>query len=194
MATDPRATKLWKRFTQSYGTRFTEAYGAKPTEAWIEAIDALTDEQIAYGTKAVMRESPIYPPALGQFVQTSANMPIAQADKGPSIQEQLLEYAALKLIHRIKPIEYARPWTYVYREYWDATRPKGFERCAECTGVVIDLDDGTRLGFSVASMLGDTEGHAKAMRMFRPGPLPTEAQIRSYHALIPGKEWKGFPA
>jgi hypothetical protein len=191
MATDPRATKLWKRFTQSYGTRFTEAYGAKPTEAWIEAIDALTDEQIAYGTKVVMRESPIHPPALGQFVQASANMPIAQIAKGPTIQEQLLEYAALKLHGKIKPWEYSRPWTYVYREWWDSTRPRGFERCAECTGVVIDLDDDTRLGFSVVEMLGDAEGHAKAMGMFRPGPSPTEAQIRAYHGIFPGNDLKG---
>jgi hypothetical protein len=50
---------------------------------------------------------------------------------------------------------------------------------------VIELDGGKRLGWSVAAMLGDTEGHAKVMRSFRPGPLPTEAQMRAYHGILP---------
>lgn len=120
-------------------------------------------------------------------VHTSAPTP---QDEGPSIQAQLCEYAALHVHDLSGPKgmtlkEYSRPWTYVYREWWDATRPKGFERCAECVGLVIDLDNGKRLGWSVAAMIADTEGHQRVLKNFRPGPLPTEAQIRAYHGILP---------
>lgn len=131
-------------------------------------------------------------PAAG--VQTSAPIP-----DGPSIQAQLCEYAAQHVHDLSGPVgmtlsEYSRPWTYVYREWWDATRPKGFERCAECIGLVIDLGHGKRIGWSVAAMQADTEGHAKVMRSFRPGPLPTEAQTRAYYGVVPGNERKGSGA
>lgn len=182
-----RADRVWDRLIQSYGTRIAESYGLDMPKPWVDAVDDLSDEQIAYGLKAVIRESPIHPPALGQFVQCCVNMPVAQRNEGPSIQAQLCEYAALHVHDLAGPKdgmtlkEYSRPWTYVYREWWDETRPKGMEKCAECIGLVIELDNGKRLGWSVAAMLGDTEGHAKVMRNFRPGPLPTEAQMAAYH-------------
>lgn len=175
MKPDVRATKLWKRLTQAYGARFTEAFGATPTDPWIEALDDLTDEQIAYGLRITMRESPIHPPTLGQFVQAIANMPIVRTDKGPTIQEQLCAYATLKLHDRVvagtmSDKAFSAPWTYVYREWWDATRPKGSERCAECSGVVIDLPNGDRIGWSVMMMQGDADGYRKALDSFKPGP------------------------
>ncbi len=135
--------------------------------------------------------------AAAKDVQTSA--PSGEGKDGPSIQAQLCEYAAHHVHDLSGPVgmalwEYSRPWTYVYREWWDASRPKGFERCAECISLVIDLDNGKRIGWSVAAMLADTEGHAKVMQAFRPGPLPTEAQMRAYHRILPGKERKGSDA
>lgn len=106
--------------------------------------------------------------------QLPAELPNGVA--GPSIQEQLCDYAALRLLDHIKPIEYSRPWTYVYRQWKD---DEG-KRCAACIGVVIDLDNGKKIGFSTNQMLADTEGHARVMQRSRPGPPPTEAQKRAY--------------
>lgn len=110
------------------------------------------------------------------------------AQSGPTIQEQLCEYGAMKLRTRLTSLEYSMPWTYVYREWIDPARVTPFNKegkCAECTGVVIDLANGSRIGFSVESMLADTEGHAKVMRSFKPGPLPTEAQMAAWRSKLP---------
>jgi hypothetical protein len=142
-----RAERVWDRLIQSYGTRVAEMYGVDMPKPWVDAVDELLDEQIAYGLKSVLRESPIHPPALGQFVQCCENMPAAQTKTGPTVQEQLCQYAALQVHGGAGPIgmglkDYSRPWTYVYREWRDESRPKGFERCAECLGIVIELEDG----------------------------------------------------
>lgn len=184
---DKRADRVWDRLIQSYGTRVAEMYGVDMPKPWVDMVDDLSDEQVAYGLKAILRQSPIHPPALGEFLQCCVNMPVAQRSEGPSIQAQLCEYAALRLKHLIRkdapPSErsqYSRPWVYVYREWWDDARPKGMEKCAECIGIVIDLDNGKRLGWKVSEMLADHEGHAAVMRNFRPGPLPSHEQMAAY--------------
>lgn len=184
---DKRADRVWDRLLQSYGTRVAEMYGIDMPKPWIDAVEELSDEQIGFGLKRVIQESPIHPPALGQFVQCCVNMPIAQANEGPIIQAQLCEYAAQHVHDQAGPkdhmtlLEYSRPWTYVYREWFDATRPKGMEKCAEFIGIVIELDNGKRIGWSVAAMREDAKGQAQALRAFRPGPLPTQAQMNAYH-------------
>lgn len=108
--------------------------------------------------------------------------------EGPTLQEQLCAYATLQLSGRLKPLELSMPWTYVYREWTDEARKTPFNKdgkCAECTGVVIDLQDGTRLGFSVAAMQADIEGHAKALRSFKPGPKPSDAQTAAWRSKLP---------
>jgi hypothetical protein len=66
---------------------------------------------------------------------------------GKNLQEQLCEYVLREFGSRLSPWELRGPWTYIYREWTD-----GKDRCAECTGVVIDRDDGSRIGFKVADM------------------------------------------
>jgi len=179
MRADPRAKGLWKKFTQCYGTRFTETYGDAPTDLWCDALEDLTDAQIAYGFRIVQKQTPVHPPTLPQFVQAAKSMPVAQqTSSGPNIQTQLCQYASMGLSADL----FARPWTYLYREWWDDTRPKGFERCVECTGVVIDLGNDTTATFTVAQMLEDTERHARVMRYFGPQPYPTERQMQVYRA------------
>lgn len=178
MATDKRADKVWRRLIECYGARVVDQFGKAVPKPWADAVDDLTDPQIAHGLKMIIRESPIHPPALGQFVQACVNMPVAQHKAIATLQEQLCEYAVLKLRTRLTPLEYSRPWTYVYREWWDATRPKGSEKCAECTGVVIELENGDRLGFSVEMMQADSEFYPRVLRSFRPGPFPKSIDVQ----------------
>lgn len=181
-----RAKQLWKRFTQIYGARFLEQFGKEPPEPWVEAVDALRDEQIAFGLSKVTREHVQHPPALGAFQQACMSLPTPKREGGPTIQEQLCEYAALHthdmalVGEKMTLVDYSLPWTYVYREWRDETQSKGLERCAECIGLVIDLGNGRRLGWSVNAMLMDHDGHARALRNFRPGPLLSEAQMAAY--------------
>lgn len=64
------------------------------------------------------------------------------ANNGPSIQVQLCAYAARRLSHLHQTTAYSLPWNYVYRG-------------AECIGLVVEREDGTRLKFSVADMQGE---------------------------------------
>jgi hypothetical protein len=119
-----------------------------------------------------------------------------------TIQEQLCEYAAMKLhvdkqefdegMRGIKPPlknlwEYSRPWTYVYREWRDPalvrkdTNPEG--KGAECVGIIIDLDNNNRIGWTVATMLADPL-YPKVLAHFKPGPRPNAAQMQQHHESI----------
>jgi hypothetical protein len=126
-------------------------------------------------------------------LRTPNTLAVAQIDTSEAtVQEQLCAYATLHSHDRSGPkgmtlLEFSRPWTYVYREWIDPamakkeTNPLG--RCAECIGLVIELDNGKRIGWSLAAMLADQEGHAKALRSFRPGPRPTLQQQQAYSKL-----------
>lgn len=186
MAIDQRGKRVWLRLIQAYGSRMAESYGDEMPRPWTDAVEALTDEQISYGLKAIIGQTPVHPPTLGQFVQCCINMPVAQNKSVATLQEQLCEYAMLKMRQKFeaavqdknvkKMAQYSRPWTYVYREWWDATRPKGMEKCAECKGVVIDFDDGSRIGFSVENMQADAEVYQRVMNSFRRGPNRHEGE------------------
>ena len=185
MAIDNRGKRVWLRLIQVYGSRVAESYGEDIPKPWAEAVEDLTDEQISYGLRNVIKITPVHPPTLGQFVQACVNMPIAQLKPVASLQEQLCEYAARHVHDKDGPNgmtlgEYSRPWTYVYREWWDATRPKGFEKCAECIGLVIDFGDGRRIGWSVAAMQADTAIHQKVLRSFdRPSSGADRRQVEA---------------
>lgn len=131
--------------------------------------------------------------ALWELFRKVAQAPATQVASGPSIQAQLCEYAAQHVHDLAGPKdgmtlwEYSRPWTYVYREWIDASKatdvnPEG--KCAECIGLVIDLANGKRIGWSVAAMLDDVHGHAKALRAFKPGPAPTDEQRAAWHSKV----------
>jgi hypothetical protein len=171
-----RANRIWLKLTECYGARLAENYGKTPPESWTQAIDELTDSQLTFGIRQVSRESPLHPPTLGQFVQACLAMPVAQHKPVATLQEQLCEYVAIKLHARLTQgatlWDYSGPWTYLYREWWDESRPKGFERCAECTGVVVECRNGKSFKFTVAEMQADTEDYQRMLRNFRPGPLP----------------------
>lgn len=83
---------------------------------------------------------------LHRKVQPDAQAP---AHEGPTIQSQLCEYVARKLSHLHKTAAYALPWTYLYREWGEYGKQR------ECTGLVVALEDGSRLKFDVVDMQGE---------------------------------------
>jgi hypothetical protein len=178
MQTNKRADRIWVRFIQAYGSRVGDSYGEDMPPSWVDAVGELTDQQIDYGMRKVVRDTPIHPPTLGQFVAACVDMPqAATTHKGPTIQEQLCAYATLLLYMRLDPKQFALPWTYLYREWIDETRPKHMQKCAECTGLLVPEwgEEHPAFRFTVAEMLADKEGHAKALRSFQPGPRPRAA-------------------
>lgn len=177
-----RADRIWMRLIQAYGSRVADSYGEDMPSSWVDAVEDLADQQIDYGMRKVVRDTPIHPPTLGQFVAACIDMPQVQTDRGPTIQEQLCAYAALMLHSSFDRRQFGLPWTYLYREWLDESRPKHMQRCAECTGVMIPEWDEhhPEVRISVAQMLGDKEGHAKALRSFQPGPPPTKVQRQNW--------------
>lgn len=123
--------------------------------------------------------------------QIQAGRPRPKAHTGkaePTIQEQLCAYATLAWHGRLTPTEFALPWTFVYREWTDTALETPFNRDgrgAECIGVVIERHDGTKIGISAESMLADLEGHAKALRSFKPGPKPPERNPDAWRSNLP---------
>ena len=163
-----RALNLWKRLLQTYGDRFKTSFGPEPNEAWIEAIDDIPNDRIAYGFRKVQRESPIFPPTLAQFQAACADMPTPKTSTGPTLQEQLVAYVMASRF--ISPEVRAATWTYCYRETIDTEKPKSLQRCAECVGVIVPASESTEaLYVSVIDMLGDLENHATARASFKPG-------------------------
>lgn len=151
MVTDRRSQKVWKRLIQNYGAaRITEAYGMEPNELWIEAIEKLSDEQLAYGLRKVFRDSVIHPPTMGQFSQACADMPQPKTNSGPSIQEQLCAYAAKTFGSRLHPRQFSMPWQFEYKQWVDDSRPKHAQNCAECVAVVIPEFDEEHPGIRIA--------------------------------------------
>jgi len=165
-----RARLVWQRLTECYGARLLETYGTDIPKPWLDAIEKLSDESIAQALIRVRAESPVHPPTLGQFERAGIITSKAPRPGEPTIQEQLCEYVARQLSRQLITVEarmaFSRPWTYRYREWRDDTRPKGFERCAECTAVEVDMSSGVVSRFTVEQMFGDREGHAEVMRYF----------------------------
>jgi hypothetical protein len=177
-----RIERVWLRLMQAYGSRMADNYGPKAPKPWADAIDDLSNEQVAYGFRKITRDTPVHPPTLGQFVAACADMPHAQGDE-ISIQAQLCSYVMLTYFpaHRDDKFtddqmrQSSKIWTYLYREWVDDAKPKHSQNCAECTGVLVPAA-GALPGFrvSVTDMLGDTQGHAKTLRSFKPGPRPAQ--------------------
>ncbi|MFO1465841.1 MAG: hypothetical protein U1F35_05280 [Steroidobacteraceae bacterium] len=74
-----RVERVWTRLHQAYGTRLFDTFGTKAPESWAEAIEDLTDEQISYGLRQVIREQVAHPPTLGQFTKACQDMPATKA-------------------------------------------------------------------------------------------------------------------
>ena len=180
-----RRERVWTRLTDSYGAKFVEAYGENPNDTWCQVIDDMSDDQIRYALRQVMRESPAFPPTLGQFEQAGRSLP-KPVDPGQkySIQEQLCAYVVLTRLPSHGGPQCGTVWTYLYREWVDETLPKWRQKCAECTGVVVPpVGDLPAFRVDVAEMRADTVGgHARAIASFRPGPQPRKVAVPDLRA------------
>jgi hypothetical protein len=74
---------------------------------------------------------------------------------GHTLQEQLSTYVMRRYGGRLTQTEIQRPWTYLYREWHD-----GNKRCCECTGVLVERDNGSRMRIPVAEMHTSEFEHA----------------------------------
>lgn len=84
-----RALKTWERLGQWYGSKLADSYGPTPPEDWAELIDRTDDERLMDALLAARRETPIFPPTLGQI---EALIPQRkQQSRGPSKPEQIAE-------------------------------------------------------------------------------------------------------
>jgi len=192
MSTSKRADRVWKRLIEAYGSRVAENYGRDVPKSWIDAIEDLTDEQVVYGLRKVVRDTPIHPPSLGQFVAACIDMPQAHTDNGPTIQAQLCAYVMLTHFPTDRDIKFSpdqsrqssQPWSYVYREWIDENRPKHLQKCAECSGVLVPaVGDLEGFRVNVGDMLADGAGHAKALRSFQPGLQPNKHKADWFDAV-----------
>jgi hypothetical protein len=150
-ATDARREAYWRAFHKLSVLEFAGLVDTALVESTFASMP----------TVGALRE-------LHRKVQSPA---LTAAPSGPSVQAQLCEYAAIKLKHLIRKDapaadrwKYSRPWTYCYREWRDGAG----KQCAEVLGVVIDLDDGNKIGWTVTNMHGDTEVYAEVMRRCSP--------------------------
>jgi hypothetical protein len=94
-----------------------------------------------------------------------------------TIAETLCAYATLKLA--LSPVERARPWEYRYREWWVEGK-----RESELNAVHIERTKGGVTRITVADMLGDVEGHRKALATFARGAQPTSNALSKTGALV----------
>ena len=156
MPTNNRSERIWLRLIQAYGSRVAESYGEDMPQIWIDAMEHLTDTQIDYGMRKVVRDTPVHPPTLGQFSQACADTPQQKTKGLRTIQEQLTDFVVRTHFptHRDSKFtpDQARqsslPWTYLYHDWIDDSRPKHSQACAECTGVLVPAA-GALPGFKV---------------------------------------------
>lgn len=104
-----KATQIWRRLAQWYGSKLSDQYGPTCPDEWVRVIDRANDDLLETAFQKVTRESPKFPPTLGEF---EAALPRISAEdrKRPSVQERLSRHAVTHYplcMHQL-----ARPWSY----------------------------------------------------------------------------------
>lgn len=139
--------------------RLCASANAPPTQArrdaYFDAFKKITLLEFT-GLVDIATRSPDYPdmPTTGQLwalherVQ-SQNRPAPAQVFGPTLQEQLLAWITRRMGVAVTTVKTP---TFLYREWVDASRPRGQQNCAECVGWMAELPDGGRVQFEVAEM------------------------------------------
>lgn len=102
-----RASKVWEKLGQWYGSRFADNYGPTPPEDWCGVIDRTDDESLHSALLSVRRASPIHPPTLGQLEDAIPKR--ETGNSGPSKPERL---ATLMLQNDLCKHQCLARWSY----------------------------------------------------------------------------------
>lgn len=134
-----RASRIWERLGQWYGSRLADAYGPTPPEDWAELIDRTDDERLEDALVSVRRESPVFPPTLGQL---EAAIPKRQHASGrePSKAQQIADLMLKKHGREMCVHQLAQPWNYFgpLREFqMPNTKPPLYITHPDPRGVVV---------------------------------------------------------
>jgi hypothetical protein len=138
-----RAGSFWLRLSQSWGSKFLDAYGPTPPDDWANAIERADDERLEQALTILRRESPTFPPTLGQLENAIPKRQSgALTSKAQQIAELMLSQHGKDLcVHQI-----GRPWSYFGPlrefllpkidppEYITVPDPRGVQvaECAQC--------------------------------------------------------------
>lgn len=63
-----RASKVWAQLAEMFGKGFYRDHGEQPGNLWVQAIERLTDRQLANGLAELGNAGLSYPPNLSQFI------------------------------------------------------------------------------------------------------------------------------
>lgn len=89
----PRASKVWERFRQWYGTKFIEQFGPTPPSDWSAAIEGTHPDSIQRALDICRAKYPDWPPTLPQFEAALKPPATAKQEQGPTIMDQLEAFA-----------------------------------------------------------------------------------------------------
>lgn len=84
-----RASKVWDRLGQWYGSRLADSYGPTPPEDWVTVIDRTDDERLDQALSHVRHQTPIHPPTLGQLEDAIPKR--ETGNSGPSKPQRLAD-------------------------------------------------------------------------------------------------------
>lgn len=155
-----RASLLWTRLTQWYGSRLAEQFGPTPTEDWCAIVDATSDEVMRLALSEIRTKHPTYPPTLPEFDALVAKCKVpTQTSYGATIQEQLCDFV---LRNRAMTWTQTRmPWKYIGRTF-EGRNLKGemvAHHGVEIVGVIVPAD-GDHPGYRV--MIADMQLQERA--------------------------------
>lgn len=106
--TSRKALKVWARLGMWYGSKLADNYGPTPPDDWAELIDRTDEERLGEALLAVRRETPIFPPTLGQL-EAAIPRPRVTSWSEPSKPQQIAE---LMLNRDLCKHQLASRWTF----------------------------------------------------------------------------------
>ena len=70
-----RPLKVWSQLAEMFGNAFLRENGDEPPKLWIQAVDRLTNAQIATGLADLGNQGLSFPPNLSQFIAACKKPP-----------------------------------------------------------------------------------------------------------------------
>jgi len=70
-----RASKVWAQLAELFGKSFYREHGEVPSNLWVQAVNKLSDQQIARGLANLANDNLEFPANLSQFVAACKRLP-----------------------------------------------------------------------------------------------------------------------